>query len=325
MSDYLDINKIMSKEYPVTFVVGARGVGKTISSISRSIERCMKNNTKFIYLRRYETEIETLGLNLQLISDLTGYDVTIDVIKDSSGRKARMLKADDTPVGYLLALSVAGKYKSTDYTNTDLIIYDEFIDQRNRELKGETNLFINLAMTVFRDFSKYRALFLANSTNLFNCYFVDFNVYPVGKVTKYHELGIKIVMYDGTKLNNKRKNTILARQVKFLEGDSNSSLDNNFRESTDMSFLRKNEKNSVNNLILHCSNQDFGLWKNSNYYVISDKYNNTSTKYTLDDLIETYNYDSTLIHELRYYLYNNKLFFNNKKTRSVFMKLLKYS
>lgn len=329
MSKYININDFMQPEYATTFIIGARGVGKTVSSISQSIKRCYKNGTKFIYLRRYQAEIDSLGLNLPLIRKLTGLDVEIDNVKDDSGRSSKMISVNEGDqnigLGYLLALSVAGKYKSNDYTGTDLIIYDEFIDTRMRELKNETELFNNFAMTVFRDFNDYRALFLANATNLFNNYFVDWNVMPQGKVTKYKDLGIKIVIYQTDKELNKRNKTQLAKLVAVTEGEDNSSLDNVFADAKDNSFLRKNGKNAKCIRILRVKGIDYGEWRNDNWELISTKYDpQCKTRITLDDLVQGYDLDINLLGYLRDKLYHNHVYFDNIKTRGVFIKLLKY-
>lgn len=269
---YLDITDFLQPDYATTFIIGARGVGKTISSFVSEIKYCYEKDLKFIYLRRYQTEIDTLGLNLRLISKLTGLSVSIDEVKDDTGRRTKMITAgiktgvknkdgseqvkDKKNVGYLLALSVAAKYKSNDYTGTHIIIYDEFIDIRGRELKGETTLFLNFAMTVFRDFSKYKALFLANATNIFNCYFVDFNILPKGKVTKSRKLSIKIVMYQTSSELSKRNITPLAKLMNFVsEGDS--SLTNNFVYET--GFLGKQGSKAKCKAVMMYDDRIFGL------------------------------------------------------------------
>ena len=335
---YIDINDFISDGYATTFIIGARGVGKTISSFVDEIKYCYENDKKFIYLRRYQTEIDTLGLNLRLLSKLTGLTVMIDDVKDDTGRRTKMITAglptgvkdedgnekikNVKNLGYLLALSVAAKYKSNDYTGTHIIIYDEFIDIRGRELKNETNLFLNFAMTVFRDFTKYKAVFLANATNIFNCYFVDFNILPRGKITRDRKLSIKIVMYQTSQELSARNATPLAKMMTFISNGGDSSLTNEFVFET--GFLGKQSAKASCNLILRYAGKDYGLWKDYDGYVLSTKFDpSCDSKISLDEVNDEYEYRPTYVIVLGSMLVSKNLVFSDPMTRGVWFKLLK--
>lgn len=328
-SKYIHTLEFQQKEYPMTYIIGARGVGKTVNSLADNLKRCYDNHTQFIYLRRFETEIETLGLPLDLLSKLTGLTISRDIVKDDSGRTANMLLANEKPIGYLLALSTASKYKSNDYSKVENVIYDEFIDIRNRELKNETNLFMNFMMTVYRDFSKYKVLFLANATNIFNCYFLDFEILPHGKITKFHDKGIKIVMYQTSlELATERVKTALAKQVAFLEGDNGSSLSNQFNANFE-DFIHPLTKHSVQRRVLKLNGVNYGLYFDDSYpaNLISNKCNEevkVKNACSFSDISEDYPLMSSEdFLNLKGLFHKNGLFFNNAKTRTVFMKLIK--
>lgn len=321
MSKYFQISDFMDESYSTLFVLGARGVGKTVSTLTYYIKHCYGSHQKFIYLRRYQSEIDTLGFNFQLFSDITGLDVTQEVVKDDTGRKALMITANGQAVGYLLALSVAGKYKSNDYTGTAVIIYDEFIDIRGRELKNEINLFLNFSMTVFRDFTKYRAIFLANATNLFNAYFVGFNAFPKSKITRYKKLGIKIVMYQTTAELNKRDSTDLAKLVTYA-GDASSSLDNHFAQQS--GFIAALAKKAKCLIQLKSMGEIYGYWSTPKGVIISAKYDpSTKRKISIDDLDEGYIYDPAMQAQIAMLLAEGRLCFDTERTRGVWLKLLK--
>lgn len=321
MSKYFNLSDFESSKYQTLFIIGARGVGKTVSTVSTMIKRCYKHHTKFIYLRRYQTEIDTLGFNLKLFSDLTGLTVEQKVVKDDSGRKVLMLTANNQAVGYLLALSVASRYKSNDYSNTELIVYDEFIDIRNRELKNEVNLYLNFAMTVFRDFNKYRAVFLANATNLFNCYFVDFNTFPRSRITNYKKLGIKIVMYEETAELKERDSSSLARLVR-VAGDGDSSLDNEFKQQN--GYLKDLSGKTKALAIVSLEGKTYGLWKDQDVNILSQKVDPSNThKISVDELDEDWRYDPAILVNLSNMLKNNHLYFDSEFVRGVWLKALK--
>lgn len=328
-SKYINTDQFQTKDYPMTYIIGARGVGKTVNSLALNLKRCYQQHTQFIYLRRFQTEIDTLGLPLKLLTELVGEEITKDTIKDDSGRISNMLLVNGRPVCYLLALSVAAKYKSNDYSNVDNVIYDEFIDIRKRELKNETTLFINFMMTVFRDFSKYRVLFLANATDIFNCYFLNFEIMPKGKITKFRQKGIKIVMYQTSQeLASEHARSILAKQVSLLEGDDGSSLANNFTVNYE-DFVRPLTKQAKQKRLLKLNNQLYGLYFDPSYpaNLISTKFNKENKfkqACTYADITEDFPLmpvDDFL--NLKGLFYQNKLFFNNAKTRTMFMRLIK--
>lgn len=320
-SKYFNISDFINDDYSTTFILGARGVGKTISSLSYYIKRCYNNSTKFIYLRRYQSEIDTLGFNLALLSKLTGLKVEQESAKDDSGRVSTMITANGNPVGYLLALSVASKYKSNDYTNTEAIIYDEFIDIRGRELKNEVVLFLNFAMTVFRDFTKYKAIFLANATNLFNCYFISFNTFPKSKVTKFKKESIKIVMYQATDQLKERDKTPLALLVRQA-GDGGSSLDNNFKEQT--GFINKLNKDASCQVLIKLGDKLYALWLTGSIYVVSDKLDpSTKLRVSIDELDDKYKYDPSVLATISLRLIDGALFFDSELTRGVWLRELK--
>lgn len=327
MSKYIKPSKFESDKFPVTFIVGARGVGKTVNSLAENLERCFEQHTQFIYLRRYQTEVDTLGLNLKLLSDIIKHDVTVDQVKDDSGRTSRMLCVDDEPIGFILALSVASKYKSNDYSKVDKIIYDEFIDINGRELKNETFLFMNFAMTVFRDFSKYKVLFLSNATNLYNCYFLDFNILPKSRITKFRDKGIKLVVYDtSSELEEEHNKSILAKQVRLIEGEDGSSLSNKFdNEFND--FIMKIPHDATYWKTLRLKNQEYGVYHAGDVYIVNSKADlSFPKKYAcrMDDATNDFKVlDAFQFGQLRGLFNNGRLYFVNEKIRSIFIKFLK--
>ena len=329
MSKYIHVSSFEQDAYPVTFIIGARGVGKTVHALSENLKRCFENGTQFIYLRRYQTEIDTLSINLALLSDLIGHEITLDNIKDESGRTSKMILVDGEPVCYILALSVASKYKSNDYSKVDKIVYDEFIDINGRELKNETKLFINFAMTVFRDFSKYRALFLANATDLYNCYFLDFEVMPRSTVTKFHDKGIKIIMYrTNAELDDERLNTVLAKQVGLIEGADGSSLSNNFDNQFN-DFLDKVKNGDKYICTYRLNGAYYGMFYHQadQRYIISDKADLTFKRKKALKFEDATNdfpvVDFDDFSALRGIFKGTHLFFTNAKTRTYFIKYLK--
>lgn len=319
-----------SPEFRTTFILGARSVGKTISAISKKLKHGYDNETMYIYLRRYQTEIDTLGINISLISRLVGHDVAREKVKLDNGPTVDMLTVDSQPVMYLLALSVTAKYKSnsfgTDEHPVKEIIYDEFIDQRGRELKNEVFLYTSFAQTVFRNYKDYRALFLANSTDLYNAYFLEFEIMPKSRITKFRDLSVKIVMYQTSKaLQEERLSTPLAKMVRKVEGEDSSSLDNVFTNAFD-DFLTKLNRHAEQKMIFSYAGELYGYWDNQGVPTISKKVNPHGRIYamTRGDVRE----NQPLISEstfsiLRGLWEHSHLYFTDTKTRTQMIKYFK--
>lgn len=320
---YIQLRKFTQDAFPWLFILGARGTGKTINTFLTAIKEFNETGKKSIYMRRYDTEIETSSIDFNLVSELTGCDITREKYK-MDGVITDMILVDDKPAIYMLALSGAGKYKSKSFADVDTIYYDEFLDLYDRELKNETKLFLNFAMTVFRDFTKFKAVFLANSTNLFNNYFLDLEIMPTAKITKFRDIGVKIVMYQTSEeLDKERRNTVLAKVVAKVEGEEGSSLDNKFTGSF-TTFIKKLGANSRYTATILLNGQKFGMYKDDEYIIISPKFDdNFKTKFALSfqDVSEDYpliNWD--VYTTLRYRFMKTKVFFTDVKTRTLFIR-----
>ena len=320
---YLQINNLLDPVTQYYFIVGARGVGKTVNSLVWAIKKAHAEHKTFVYLRRYQTEIDTLGLNLKLLSDLTGVDVTIDTVKDASGRSSKMILADEEPAGYLISLNNAGKYKSSDYSGTFAIIYDEFIDYKGRELKSEVDMFFNFVYTIFRRPEKNPplVLFLANATDPFNCYFVYFNVIPSRKITRIKDLKVKIIMYD-TPVNfveDRNKSALI--KIMELGNKDDPNLTNKFEVRTD--FVKKQSASAKCTYILRLKGKDYGLWRSAKYNTVNKKYDPDAVKVSLDELLPDYDYKPFYLIGLADALKAKHLTFSDAVVRGIWFKAFK--
>lgn len=325
---FLHIADFIQDGYQSTFILGARGVGKTISTLVYCIKKAYNTHSKFIYLRRYQREIDNLGLNVQLLSDLTGLDIEYVTDKDPNGRSVSMIKANGDMVAWVLALNTVAQYKSNDYSNTFLIVYDEFIDVKNREIKGEVGLFLTYAETVFRDFSKFRALFLANATNIFNSYFIEWNCIPRGKVTKFKRKNkkgkvvklIKVVMYRTSgELQDEHENSGLGMLALMTNADD-PNITNNFDVPDD--FVKKQQAKAKCTYIVNLAGSDYGLWQ-GDYFTISKNFDPSRPHVSIDNLSEAYDYRPYWIVGLSESLKNKHLTFSDSITRGVWLKAMK--
>ena len=154
------------------FIVGMRGSGKTFGAVADCCDRFLDGKGKFIYLRRYSTELEGLtnGIMPSLFQNLS-----LAVPQHKFECKNDMLYIDELHAGWALPLSTSNIKKSFDFTGVTTIIFDEFIiDNKGvyHYLKNEVNLFNTLYQTVVRDLSKFvPVFFLSNAVSISNPYF----------------------------------------------------------------------------------------------------------------------------------------------------------
>ena len=83
MSQWFDINKVLSYNAMLNFVVGYRGVGKTYGAKVWAVNHFFKTGMKFIYLRRFKEEVngddlKTFFTQIENDEKMKGHEFTVD-------------------------------------------------------------------------------------------------------------------------------------------------------------------------------------------------------------------------------------------------------
>ena len=120
---YEDIFKIpYVNDYFNIFVAnGDRNIGKSYSS-QRMVRNVVKNGKKFMWWRNIDDEIKA-----QLKSDLNGgWIAKLGWNFTGSAKMPDIVDLNHNIVGYYRALNTSAKFKSTDFPDTDIIIYEEY-------------------------------------------------------------------------------------------------------------------------------------------------------------------------------------------------------
>ena len=138
--EYYHIDELLSHNANYSIVYGERSNGKSYSAKDFALKHFIDTGMKFIYLRRFESDI-TRALTNQYLSDssvtqlfgetkfLKGHAGNIYV---SDAMEDKELKEPDVHVGYIRSLNNAQRYSSGSYLDVDIIIYEEFVS-----LKGQ--------------------------------------------------------------------------------------------------------------------------------------------------------------------------------------------
>lgn len=271
---YFTLQKILSYNALLNFIIGERGVGKSYDSKIFVAQRFIKRKKQFVYLRRYKTELKEAMMK-------NGNPIFFDQIKNDKRLKNHVLSnkkdtmyIDDKLCGFAMPLSVANILKSSTYENVDTIIFDEFIiDKGNYHyLQNEVIQLLDVIETVAR-LRDIRVIFLGNAISITNPYFTFFNLtLPYNSEIKTFKNGLIAVQYiKNLKYREIKKNT---RFGKLIDGTEYGkyAIDNEFLRDS-KSFIKKKTKNCKFYFILIINSKYYGVWcdyKNGLMFISND-------------------------------------------------------
>lgn len=208
MSEWYDVDKTLSHNCLLNFVMGPRGVGKTYSAKIRVIKNYIKSGEQFVYLRRYETELKK--------SQIENFfnDVALEFPEIEFRVQNGSFIAGSEVIGYYIPLTAAVKYKSVPFPKVSIIIFDEFIVDTGfiRYLPNEVIQFFELYSTVAR-LRDVKVLFLSNAISFTNPYFLYFDIKLQNgqKILKKGDMMVELV--ENTTYQNKVNNTRFGKLI----------------------------------------------------------------------------------------------------------------
>ena len=204
---------LMSHSQAMVYIaLGGRGVGKTFD-----FKRWAATNDKdfeFIWLRRYDNELPKVKNSF--LTDLERAGVLGDREYHLEGNQ---LKEGDKIKVHFEALSLATKNKSVSYANVDVIVFDEFIEERANKsyLPNEVELLLSFIETVNRlrlDRPEVRVIMLANKATWVNPYFSYWHIQPFTKRFRYFKDGMIVVEnYTNERFEAAKKETKFGRLI----------------------------------------------------------------------------------------------------------------
>ena len=169
---YYNLQRVLSFNSLINIIIGERGVGKSYTCKKHVINRFIKKNEQFVYLRRYKTELKS--------SVPKFFD---DIIANNEFPEAKfkvknnLFYIDDNIAGYALPLSTANILKSTSFAQVKTIIFDEFIIDKGcyHYLQNEVEQFLDIIETIAR-LRDVRVFMLGNAISITNPYFTYFDL-----------------------------------------------------------------------------------------------------------------------------------------------------
>lgn len=207
-SIYYDIAGLLSQRCVFNFVIGNRGGGKTYGGKKLVINRFLNKGQQFVWVRRYQTEIDTLG---DFWADIKGAYPDLELTQTGNE-----LYINGEVAGYLIALSTSMKLKSVAFPLVTTIIMDEFIIDKGRlnYLRNEVHVFMELFETIARLRDNVTALFFGNAISIVNPYFTFFNIAPKLNRRFTKKDGVCIEFYFNEDFIAKKEQTQFGRLIK---------------------------------------------------------------------------------------------------------------
>ena len=306
-----------------TMVVGARGVGKTYGLM----KYCIEHNRKFIYLRRLKSQLEQCGTNSGNPFKKLNSDIGC-AIKPKGSSGGIVFTDQDKVIALGVALSTVANVRGFDYSDFDLILFDEAIaSEGERPIQHEFSAFLNFYETVNRNREltgdkPVQAILLGNANRLTNPYFSGWHFMKValnmiqGKqmVWRSADNSRLMILLLGSEISERKANTVLYKNAS--EGFIKMALDNAFR--TDGTNIRSMPIREFNHIV---SIGEIGIYKHKSerlYYV--------STLTRQDSYYDAYGMSLKMFQQdywnLRiYYMVNKIVYFENYECELIFREL----
>ena len=170
------VNAAAVMDDPATFCVcvGGRGIGKTFGILREILDR----ELKFIYLRRTQSQIDTIKLKelnpFRAVNEVCGYDIVSGPLGKYMGgfwHSTLDGKPVGDPIGIAVALSTVANIRGMS-TDASAIVFDEFIPERHeRPIRAEETAFLNCLETFnrnreFQGKGPMKVILLSNSNDL---------------------------------------------------------------------------------------------------------------------------------------------------------------
>lgn len=235
---YLDMGEVLASPYPFIVIVGARGCGKTYSSLKYVVE----NDIRFLYMRRTKTILDIVTDPKYSPFKVINDDLHTDIIPEVSKHGYGIFKHEETgeTAGYAAALSTFANLRGFDGSDIKMLIWDEFIPEPSEIVRfDEFSAFTNAYETINRNrefdgSEPLKAVLMSNSDLLYSGVVAGLNI--ADPLVKMQEEKIEVlemskdlvlIRPDNPKFYEKKKDTVLYRITAGTDF-SEMALNNNF-------------------------------------------------------------------------------------------------
>lgn len=252
MTNSLYFDVANRSDLPFQVFVGGRGVGKTYSALTDSLN---EKYHAFMYIRRTASELESTVSGYANPFKRINADMQKQIMTEYSksagfGQFTDELQ-DGKVVGYSASISTFAGLRGADFSDVDVLVVDEFIPEAHKtKIREEGKAFLNMYETINRNreidgFPPVKVYLLANSISLNNPILLEIgaintmqNMISKGQV-RYSdkERGLYIELINDVPITAKKRNTALYRLSRNTDF-SKQALNNEFA-SDNLQLVKK--------------------------------------------------------------------------------------
>lgn len=206
-----------------SFIIGARGIGKTYSSL----DYFYKKDELFIYMRNTKVQLDEcmgdFGNPFKRLNKDKGYNIKI--IKEKDHGVITDFSNEEKPkvIGYACDLSTFANLKGVDLSDVNYVYFDEFIEKR-KLMFDQFDAFQKMYETVNRNREllgeePLKVILTSNSTSLNNPILLGYNLVPLieGMIKtgqKKLKTEDKLILMPVSQISELKKDTAHYRNIK---------------------------------------------------------------------------------------------------------------
>lgn len=315
---YYNLNKVLSYNAFLNFLIGERGVGKTYSTTKFFINQFKKKGYQFAYIRRYKTELK------KAIPKFFDSMIKNDEFpEDNLYHKGETFYCNDQVIGYAMTLTTAQNLKGDNFPNVKYIMFDEFIIENGQHhyLQDEVMNFLGLIETIART-RDINIFMLGNAVNIVNPYFLFFNIsLPYNNDIVTYKEGLILVQYmKNQEYRDFKKKTKFGKLVAGTTYEA-YAIDNVF-QNDNKEFIEKKTGSSKCSFSIKYKNNIYGIWLDyaEGKLFVSNSYNSNGIIFacTKNDLTP-----NTMLLSIAKNYNSWKVFIKNYKLGNVYYETLK--
>lgn len=261
--EYINMTKIYGYQRQIYLLLTDRGFGKTYAMKTKFINDFINKGKKFIYLRRYKSEMKQIQ---------TFFDDVAHLYPDHEFMvKGWNFYMDKKIMGMGFVLTRYQDYKGGAYPDYDNLVFDEFLREKVKSvgyLKNDTQAFLSICDSVFRKRDNVTALMLANTISEANPYFLDFKLnrkpnseYVQSENPKLKNRILAYVREVDEETKSKNISSSPFREILgAIDSYSDSALGNTFSDDSNVFIGKKSKKAKFYFSIRLSESEIYGVW-----------------------------------------------------------------